>query len=227
MKKLLILHGALGGAAQFEGLTAQLKENFDVAVLNFEGHGGRPSEKPFSIELFAENVKEELRNRDWSETAVFGYSMGGYVALKLAALEPGRITSILTLGTKFAWSPEIAVKETAMLNPDKIEEKVPKFAQALAQLHAPLNWKEMMHKTADLMRNLGDNPELTSEDFAAITIPVTLLLGSEDTMVTPDETLAVQQQIPGARFTKIEGWQHPIERVNVIELAGKIRSVLG
>ena len=48
---------------------------------------------------------------------------------------------------------------------------------------------------------------------------MTLLLGSEDVMVTAEETLTVHQQLPNARFEQVEGWQHPIERVNKEELA--------
>ncbi|MES2556882.1 MAG: alpha/beta hydrolase [Bacteroidota bacterium] len=226
MKHLLVLHGALGAQQQFEELAALLNNDFTVHTLNFEGHGGRPSGQDFSIGLFVQNVRDYLKENDLSSCSVFGYSMGGYVALKLAAQFPGTVNEIVTLGTKFGWSPEIAVKETAMLNPQKIEEKVPKFAAALAQLHAPLDWKKVMYKTAQLMLDLGNQPALTEQDFQSITIPVTLLLGSEDVMVTPEETMAVQQQLSQATFERVEGWQHPIERVNKDELADKLTSIL-
>lgn len=226
MKQLLVLHGALGAQQQFEELKSLLSTTFVVHTLNFEGHGGRVSNEPFSMELFVQNVRDYLTENKLSSCSVFGYSMGGYVALKLAAQFPGTVNEIVTLGTKFGWSPEIALKETAMLNPDKIEEKVPKFATALAQLHAPLDWKEVMHKTAQLMTDLGNQPALTEAELEAIAIPVTLLLGSEDVMVTVEETLAVQQQLPNARFEQVAGWQHPIERVNKEELSQKLTAIL-
>ena len=42
---------------------------------------------------------------------IFGYSMGGYVALHAARRHPERIGSIMTLGTKFAWDTPTAEKE--------------------------------------------------------------------------------------------------------------------
>jgi esterase/lipase len=131
MKQLLVLHGALGAQQQFEELKTLLESQFTVHTLNFEGHGGRTSNAPFSMDLFVENVRDYLQENNLSSCSVFGYSMGGYVALKFAAKFPGTVNEIVTLGTKFGWSPEIALKETAMLNPEKIEEKVPKFAAAL------------------------------------------------------------------------------------------------
>ena len=47
-----------------------------------------------------------------------GHSMGGYVALKLALKRPELVDRIITLGTKFNWTPEVAAKEVKMLNPD-------------------------------------------------------------------------------------------------------------
>lgn len=226
MKDLILLHGALGGKQQLERTAALLSTAYNVHTLNFEGHGGRPSDNAFSIGLFAENLLKYLDEHGIDHCFVFGYSMGGYVALKLAELHPGRIEAIVTLGTKFAWSPEIAAKETAMLNPEKIEEKVPKFAAALEQLHAPLDWKEVMHKTADMMRRLGDSPALSDEGLSQIAIPVRLLMGSEDVMVTHDETEKVQALLPNATFEVIDGWQHPIERIEAEALADKIKKEL-
>jgi pimeloyl-ACP methyl ester carboxylesterase len=222
MQDLLLLHGALGGKQQLEPLRATLQDKFNVHTLNFEGHGGRPTNLPYSIDRFVQNVLDHLQENNIENCHVFGYSMGGYVALKLASQYPGKLRSILTLGTKFAWSPEIATKETAMLNPEKIEEKVPKFAAALEALHAPLDWKEMMRGTAEMMRNLGDRPALTREDLKNIEIPVTLLLGSEDVMVTPHETVDVQLQLKNSMYELVYGWHHPIERVDVSELADVI-----
>lgn len=49
MKKLLLLHGALGSKNQFKSLKEILKSDFDVYDFNFEGHGGLVSDADFSI----------------------------------------------------------------------------------------------------------------------------------------------------------------------------------
>lgn len=220
MTNLVLLHGALGSKVQLEQLKTLLQPHFTVHTLNFQGHGDLVSDEPFSIRLFVQNVLDYLNKNDLQTCTIFGYSMGGYVALKLAQEHPTRVNRIVTLGTKFAWSPEIAAKETALLNPAKIEEKVPKFAAALAQLN--VDWKAVMLKTADFMTDLGNQPALAETDFHSIQIPVTLLLGSEDTMVTREETQAVAQHLPNATFELVDDWQHPIERVNGDELAASI-----
>jgi len=225
MNDLLLLHGALGSKEQLEQLKTTLSTRFTVHTLNFDGHGDTASERPFSIGLFAQNVREYLDEQQIQTCTIFGYSMGGYVALKLAQEQPARVDRIITLGTKLAWTPEIAAKETALLNPAKIEEKVPKFAAALAQLHP--DWKQVILKTASCMTDLGNQPALSETNFHEINIPVTLLLGSEDVMVTREETETVAHQLPDAHFELVDGWQHPIERVNTDELAAIINRLLG
>ena len=62
---ILLLHGALGSEAQFHKLKSELSELFDVHTLIFEGHGGRSSNRPFSMANFVENAVEYL---DQNET---------------------------------------------------------------------------------------------------------------------------------------------------------------
>lgn len=226
MKKLLLLHGALGAESHFSELKNELQGKYELHSLNFEGHGGRASQTVFSLELFVRNVLDYLREHEITSCSIFGYSMGGYVALKLAADHPELLSEIVTLGTKFDWSPETAESEVALLNPEKIEAKVPHFAAALASLHAPLDWKELMHKTGQFMLDLGKNPVLTPAILKQIKIPVTLLLGSKDTMVTVDETALVQGLLPNARMERVEGWPHPIERIDARELALRLTEIL-
>src|SRR5688572_15290055 len=118
---LLLLHGAIGAASQFEKLTQLLQPDFEVFSLNFSGHGGKEIPEPgFNMPLFANDVLTFMEEKQLDKVDIFGYSMGGYVALYLALHYPEKVNRIMTLGTKFDWSPEIAAHETRMLNPLKI-----------------------------------------------------------------------------------------------------------
>ena len=221
MTKLLLLHGALGSAAHFTHLTELLANTFQIHTLNFESHGGCEVVDTLSIPGFAEEVLAYLNENDIDKISIFGYSLGGYVALYLAKQHPERIDKLFTLATKFDWTPEGAVKETAMLNPIVINEKVPKYAAALEQLHGN-NWKELMRKTADMMLGLGNDPALKDADFTKINVPVLLSVGDKDAMVTISETEKVHRLIPNSAFLVLSDTIHPIDRVNQEELANRI-----
>jgi len=223
MENLLLLHGALGAASTLEPLQQALQAHYRVYTLDFSGHGGNIlPEEPFSIDLFAQDVLRLLAQQGIESTHIFGYSMGGYVALRLAQLQPERIKSIFTLATKFGWSPEAAEKETKLLNPEKIALKVPQFAATLAQRHAPQDWKHLMHKTTAMMLQLGAGPVLTSETLPKIPVPAQLAVGDRDHMVSVEETLWAFRLLPSARLLVLPDTRHPLETVPVQRLSKEI-----
>lgn len=223
---LVLLHGALGSKAHFSGLIPHLTDDFEVFTLNFEGHGGNLSDSEFSIDLFSKNLVDFLVDHELKKVAVFGYSMGGYVALYTALRHPAYFEQIVTLGTKFDWSPEAAEKEVKMLNPDVIEEKVPRFAENLKNLHLPADWKKVMSKTATLMKNMGNQPPLSKADFAKIATPVTIGIGEADKMVTQAESKLVADALPNSTYQILPNVIHPIDQVPVEILVEYLKNEL-
>ncbi|MEP2772592.1 MAG: alpha/beta hydrolase [Fulvivirga sp.] len=217
--KLIVLHGALGSAKQLKPLCNKLEATFDMYTLDFSGHGGRAFDTQFTIHQFASELRHFISENNLQGVDIFGFSMGGYVALKLAETEGKLLGKIHTLGTKFAWSPETAAKEVQMLNPDKIEEKVPAFAKALADRHAPNDWKEVLNKTKEMMLGLGEQPALNAQGFNTITNSVIIGIGSDDHMVSIEESQHVANQLTNGKLKVFEGFKHPIEQVDHSELS--------
>ncbi|MEO0895597.1 MAG: alpha/beta hydrolase [Bacteroidota bacterium] len=221
---LLLLHGALGSEKQFQSIKPILAEDFELHHFNFEGHGGRPRGESFSIAHFASNTHAYIQAHQLAPVHIFGYSMGGYVALQLALRHPELVRHIITLGTKFDWTPESATKEVKMLNPTKIKEKVPTYAKLLAEEHAPLDWETIMHDTAEMMINMGNGEKLSEMELGQIQTPVTLGLGSEDKMVSEEETQHANQILPHSLFLRLEGVPHPIQKADPSQIADLIKS---
>ncbi len=220
MKHLLLLHGAIGAKDQLGELAGLLENDFVVHSLNFNGHGGEAlTSEPFSIAAFAAEVEEYLSNHNIQEASVFGYSMGGYVAMYLAKQKPQLLNKIVTLATKFYWNETVAEKEASMLNAETIEEKVPAFAETLKHRHYPNDWKLILQKTKTMLLQMGRQNPLQLNDYSTILQPVLLLLGDNDKMVTKEETEAVQKVLPNGSFQLLEQTPHPIEKVNSENLA--------
>lgn len=227
MRNLIILHGALGAQDQFDVLADSLESEFNIYLLNFSGHGGESFESNFSIEQFATELEAFITNNELHQPLVFGYSMGGYVALKLASEKPDLIHSLFTLGTKFDWSPATAAHEVKMLNPEKIEEKVPAFAKALEERHAPNDWKEVLSRTKQMMLDLGNTPALSISDFEKIEMPVMIGIGDSDNMVSLAESEAVSNALPNGQLRVFDGFKHPIEQVDLTILKNELVRFFG
>lgn len=226
MNSFLLLHGAIGSKDQLQPIAEQLKNTFDVHTLNFSGHGGEPMPSSFSIEQFAEDVLTYLKQNNISKTNIFGYSMGGYVALYLAKHHPDKVEKVITFATKFEWTPEIAAKEIKMLNAEKIEEKIPAFAATLEKRHQPNDWKMVLQKTSDMMVALGNNNTLKLADYNSITIPVLVSLGDEDNMVTLTETQNVCNNLQNGKLIVLKKTPHPIEKVDVNLIVDELKNFL-
>jgi len=218
-EKLLLLHGALGSNVQFVELKQRLSTHFDVFDFNFAGHGGLPLQEPFTIDLFVQNTLDFLNQSGLHTIHLFGYSMGGYVALKLASDYPGKASKIITLGTKFRWNPASAAKEVRMMNPDVIDQKIPAFAATLRDRHHPEDWKRNMHLTAKMMTALGDGIAMTKEEFNSIDHDVLVCIGTEDHMVSREESAETAGYLKHGKLKIIEGFKHPLEAVDKDVLA--------
>src|SRR5688572_9754999 len=203
MSDLILLHGALGGSEHLRPLARALEPLVTVHTLDFEGHAqAAPRGRPFRVEHFVDNVLELMERTRIAKAHIFGYSMGGYVALCTALVHPERIRAIATLGTKYRWDRAIAAREAARLDPASIRAKVPRFADVLAARHAGAGgWELVLGRTADFLRNLGEQPVLTEESLAQIHHSVRVMVGDRDNTVSVDESAGVAKQLPAGTVT--------------------------
>lgn len=212
MPNLVLLHGALGHSEIFNSYQDSLSAYFTIHTPLFSGHGN--SELPsggISVKKYTQELTEYCTENNLSDVYFFGHSMGGYIALCYAMKHPENVNSIITLGTKFEWTEEQALKESKMLNPDVILEKVPPYAQLLEKQHGS-KWKQLLPAIADLMIDLGKNPPL-KDHLSSINIPVQIMVGDKDNMVTLEESAHVYRSLPNAKLAVLPETRHPMDKV--------------
>lgn len=211
-RTILLLHGALGCSDQFDHWIPLLESEFRVERFDFNGHRYSTESDQFGMPEFAQQINSFLESKDLQQVDIFGYSMGGYAAIK-AALSTSRIHSIRTYGTKFDWRPETAERETRMLDPDRMLEKVPAFAAQLEARHSGIGWRNLLGRTAEMMNALGMGGALTASQLQQLSIPVRIGWGTEDRMVGKPESEWAASCIPGAEFVEFERYPHPLEQL--------------
>ncbi|OEK05850.1 alpha/beta fold hydrolase [Roseivirga misakiensis] len=221
---LILLHGAIGGITTLEGLKNAMELHFDIYSFNFSGHGKAEfSSKGFGIEVFADELSEFIRENNLIKPKIFGYSMGGYVALFLASTQPSLIGKIATLGTKFNWNPQSAALESSRLEPEVMKEKIPAYTDYLIKTHG-YKWDELVIKTAQMMVELGDFPLLSSAQLEKIECDVRIMRGDQDTMVAAEESQNAARGISAASYFELPNTKHPIEKVDGSLLAKELLS---
>lgn len=201
----------------------------EVYCLELPGHGNTPrrDDTPFSMLTFADALRDAIRTRGWQRPLVFGYSMGGYVALLLESQSPGSVGGIVTLGTKFEWTPDVAAGAAVRLDPAALQTKVPAFAEQLRARHVGAGgWEQMMTQTAALLVALGAAPLLTAQSLAAVQIPVQVAAGSRDDTLADGEAARLAALLPNAMCTVLPDVPHPIERVPTTLVVDLVRELV-
>ena len=99
-----------------------------------------------------------------------------------------------------------------MLDPEAILLKVPKYAEQLENQHGA-TWKQLLPAIAEMMISLGKNPPLNENSLWAITIPVQIMTGDKDNMVSIEESIGAYRSIPNAKLAILPDTKHPMEKV--------------
>lgn len=104
---VVLLHGITGTAASnwgASGIVDRLAEEFQVIAVDQRGHG--KSDKPHDPASYGErmalDVVDLLDHLRLQQAHVVGYSMGGFITMKLVALAPDRLMSAVVGGA--GWS---------------------------------------------------------------------------------------------------------------------------
>lgn len=221
MRDIILLHGALGCNAHWNHVLPHLEKSYRYHNLNFPLHGGtEATHKELTMDDLQRFVVIYADTHLLESFDIVGYSMGGYVGLDLAIQRFPGLDSVITLGTKLDWSESAAEREISKLTIEGLE---PIHAK-LEMEHGP-QWKDVVSATHSIMRGIGKYP-LQKEDFSSIEVPVTLLLGERDKMVTAEETADFAEQGPMCSYEIIPGQPHLLEKTDGALIAEKINAIL-
>ena len=95
---LVLLHGAAGSHTHWGAQLAGLSPRYRVVCPDLPGHGRSPGPAPTTIAAYADAVLPLLDDLD-GPIVLGGHSMGGAVALTLAARAPQRFAGLLLVGS--------------------------------------------------------------------------------------------------------------------------------
>jgi 2-succinyl-6-hydroxy-2,4-cyclohexadiene-1-carboxylate synthase len=136
---LFLLHGFMGSSSVFDHLIESLKDVCNPVTVDLAGHG--QSDKPADPGRYQSRVQTDdlssVISRITSERViVYGYSMGGRLALQLAADHPEKISSLILESTHCGWDEE-----------EKREERIRDDEQKASQIESDFDafldgWKQ-------------------------------------------------------------------------------------
>lgn len=107
---LLCLHGLGGGAHWFHGVGHRLQDRLRVVSLDLPGTGeNRECNAPFTLDGCLRALAELIREQP-GPISLLGHSLGAILALKLNAMVPGRVCSLILVGGLPEVTPSIRIR---------------------------------------------------------------------------------------------------------------------
>ena len=205
---VVLLHAFPMSSAMWEPQREALS-GFRVIVPDLRGFGKTPLQGPWLVEHAAADVVETMSALGVEKAAVVGLSMGGYVALQLAASAPERVRALVLADTRAeADANENKAKRAggidmvrgkgvgAFLTPffesAVSNQKALPFLRGVAEKSTP---DAVMHALIALAARPDAVPGLSK-----IKVPTAVLVGSQDKVTPLPLSEAMRSRIPGAEL---------------------------
>lgn len=225
-RRALLIHGLSSNAAGWWRLGPELAEaGYTVTAPDLRGHGHSPKADGYTFAGYAGDVA--AMGAGWD--LVLGHSLGGAVAVVIAADQPG-------------WAARLVLEDPALVIADPPAALVwllepfsgPMTPEAVATANPAWAAEDCRHKAAALRqcgpevvsRTVADNDpwDLTAE-LAAVETP-TLLMGADPergALIDVDAAAALAAN-PAVTYTMVPGTGHSIHRDDFEAFAAALRA---
>ncbi|MFE9322323.1 alpha/beta fold hydrolase [Nocardia sp. NPDC052278] len=159
---LLLIHGFTLNWQSWSGVIDELGADFDMLAPTLPGHWGGPEvDRLLRIADFVDFLEACMDAAGWVDAHIAGNSLGGWLALELAAR--GRARSVTAVAPAGLWQPSDAAAETV----HRKFRSFSRFAPGLRFASHPMV-PNIARRT--ILRSFAHRPDLVSADLAAVTI---------------------------------------------------------
>ena len=205
---VVLLHGAFGTAEGWAGVLPTLSKSRQVIVVELQGHGRTGDiDRPLSFAQMAEDTAALLQQLKIKKADVFGYSMGGGVAIALAIKHPDLVRKLAILGagtgaTKDTYTPE-AYQQFKSITPENFN--FPQVKDPYTRLAPdPSKWPVLVSK---IIKMDDDFKGFAGQDVSSIKAQTLVMLGDRDGL-RAEHAVEVFRLIPNSQLAIFPGGDH-------------------
>lgn len=213
---LVLIHGLASRGEDWSGLFPTLAPHHRIYAIDLLGYGG--SDRPhvdYSIALETDVVRGFLDALHIERADVAGVSMGGWIALRLAAEHPERVRKLVLIDSAGFEFP-------TALTPDSFTPHDLAGMQRLVDLqtarapHVPafvlrdllrVNREHAWILRAQLASMLSRR-DIMEGRVASVTMPALLLWGTRDLLIPYSVGVRMQHELQNARLVPLNGCGH-------------------
>jgi len=197
---LLLLHGNRGSIADFSKQITELSERFRVIAVDSRGQGASSENgRPYSYELFAEDMNALLGSLHLDSVFILGWSDGGNTGLIMAMKYPKKVKKLAVMGANI-FVDETVVDKSMLKNLQEQKDEVKGDSSYRAR------------NELRLIRLVETEPNLQFAQLERIQCPVLVMAGEKDD-IKEGHTREISAHIPHSQLIIFPGGTHyvPVE----------------
>ncbi len=229
-KPIVLVHGLAGRAEDWLAIIPELThEGYKVYAPDLLGFGrsARP-DVDYSIALQENIVREFLDSQKLQQPDIAGWSMGGWIALKFAAENPGRVHRLVVMdsaGLKFDAVNAAALRPKNEADLAHMMQVLTPHARPIPSFYA----RELLRKFANedwiidrALKSMYSGKDLMDGKMSTVKMPVLIVWGDQD-VLTP---LAIGEQMHDAMSQSVLQVVHGCGHLAPVECSPRVSSAM-
>lgn len=205
---MILLHGNGEDGTYFEKQIRFFSKKYRVIAIDTRGHGKSPrGTAPFTLEQFAEDLKNFLDEKKLRRIILLGFSDGGNIALTFALHYPEYVDRLILNGANlnpFGVTPSVQLPIVAEYGLCRLRRMAPKSAGTERQPEERERYKGSLEQKTELLGLMVKGPWIHPSELKKLKMPVLVIAGTED-MIRNGHTRQIHRAIPGSRLKLIRG----------------------
>jgi 3-oxoadipate enol-lactonase len=232
-------HGVLFSGRMFDEQVSAFKDRYRCVTFCFRGHGqSEVTPDGYDMDTLTEDAAALIRQLDCAPCHFVGFSLGGFVGLRLAIRQPQLLRSLTLIDSACDPEPEENIPKFKLLSliarlfgfgvvANSVMPIV--FSQDFltdpARADLQKQWRQHLvnNDKVGATRGVGGiiSREAVCDSLGEIRLPTLILVGEHDTAVVPARSERMHYAIPSSRLVMIpnSGHMSPVEAPEAVNAA--------
>lgn len=200
---LVLLHGGLGNLEDFNVILAGVSDRFKVIGIDSRGHGKSTlGSKELSYEQMQRDVLRVLEHLGLDAVSIVGFSDGGIIAYRLAALTSLRVEKLVTIGADWHSGDNPTREILSKVTPASWRKKFPATYESY-QKHNPEPDFDTFVESVVKMWMDSSASGYPNQAVSNISCPLLIVRGDDDHLVPLKDVVELRGLVEGACLLNI------------------------
>ncbi len=201
---LLVLHGGLGSLEDFNTVLPDLQREFKVIGIDSRGQGKSTlGSKELTYQQIQNDVERVLEHLNVQVLSIIGFSDGGIVAYRLAALTSLKVEKLVTIGSRWHLKNAEATREIFLrISGDSWRQRFPAMVEAYERLNPEPDFDLLIQCVVKMWldANASGYP---NEAVKNISCPLLIVRGDDDHLVSREAVVELSALVKNSRLLNI------------------------